>query len=218
MTTMVRRVGTSVLAAVAMGVVLLAADLVLSLYHTKQLRQQSAAVLRSNELLLALDNVLTLAVDAETGQRGYLITGKQEYLAPYRAAISSIHAQMDSLERLVGDDPVQQRLMADVRRRVGAKLGELEVTLALRDRNGFDLARDVMLLGAGQAEMQALRSTAAQMAMHETGRLAAREADAERTFRTALVAEAVAGVAAIAALIGFSFLLARYLRARDRAE
>ena len=82
--------------------------------------------MHSSELLLAIDNVLSLAVDAETGQRGYVITGKKEYLAPYRAAVGSIQAQMDALERLVGDDPVQRRLMADVRRQVGAKLGELE--------------------------------------------------------------------------------------------
>ena len=66
-----------------------------------------------------------------------------------------------------GEDPVQQRLMADVRRRVGAKLGELELTVGLRDRKGFDLTRDVIALGAGRAEMEALRATAAEMAAHE---------------------------------------------------
>ena len=101
---MVRRVGAAVLAAVAIGVALLVGDLALSVYHTTKLRDESAAVQRSTELLLALDNVLSLAVDAETGQRGYVITGKKEYLAPYRAAVGSIHAQMDALERLVGDD------------------------------------------------------------------------------------------------------------------
>ena len=121
-------------------------------------------MLHSNELLLALDNVLSLVKDAESGQRGYVITGEPEYLAPYRAAVASIQAQMDALERLARDDPVQQRLMADVRRRVGAKLGELELTIGLRDRKGFDLARDVIVLGAGRAEMDALRATAAEMA------------------------------------------------------
>ncbi|HEY3634121.1 MAG TPA: PAS domain S-box protein, partial [Caldimonas sp.] len=215
---MVRRVGPAVLAAVAIGVALLVGNLALSVYHTKQLRDESAAVQRSTELLLALDNVLSLAVDAETGQRGYVITGKKEYLAPYRAAVGSIHAQMDALERLVGDDPVQQRLMADVRRRVGAKLGELEVTIALRDRSGFDLARDAIVLGAGHVEMEALRATAAQMAAHETTRLLAREQAAKRTYWAALLGEGVAAAAAVAVLIGLSLLLARHLRARDRTE
>jgi len=217
-TTMVRRVGAAVLAAVAIGSVLLVANFALSVVHTQQLRDESAAVVGSSELLLALDNVLSLAIDAESGQRGYVITGRDEYLAPYRAAVASIHRQMDALEKLTEPDPVQRRLMADVRRQVGAKLGELDLTIALRDRNGFDATRDVILLGAGEAEMQALRKTAAEMAAHETRKLAEREAAARQTYRAAIAGEAISGLAAIAALVCFSLLLARHLRSRDRNE
>ena len=215
---MVRRVGRIVIAAAAIGAAVLVGNAAVSVYHTALLREESAAVIRSNELLLALDNVLSLVKDAESGQRGYVITGRQEYLAPYRAAVASIQAQMDALERLTIGDPVQQRLMADVRRRVGAKLGELELTVGLRDRKGFDLTRDVILLGAGRAEMEALRATAAEMAAHETERLVEREAAADRTYRAALAGEALSTLAALAALVGFSVLLARHLRARDEAE
>jgi len=215
---MVRRVGAAVLAAVAIGSALLVANFVLSVHHTRQLRDESAAVVGSSELLLALDNVLSLAVDAETGQRGYVITGRDEYLAPYRAAVASIHRQMDALEQLTEPDPVQRRLMADVRQQVGAKLGELDITIALRDRNGFDATRDVILLGAGEGEMRALRKTAADMAAHETRKLAEREAAAMQTYRAAIAGEAISGIAAIAALVGFSLLLANHLRSRDRNE
>jgi PAS domain S-box-containing protein len=210
-------VGTAVLAAIAVGAALLVANFAFSVLHTQQLRDESAAVRRSNELLLALDNVLMLVVDAETGQRGYVITGRDEYLAPYRKALASIRAQLDALDRLVADDPVQRRLMPEVRRRVGAKLGELDMTIALRDRNGFDATRDVIVLGAGNAEMQALRATVGEMAAHEGGRLALRERAARDTYRAAVAGEALAGLAALAALLGFSLLLARHLRARDRA-
>jgi PAS domain-containing protein len=108
--------------------------------------------------------------------------------------------------------------MADLRRRVGAKLGELELTIGLRDRKGFDLTRDVIALGAGRAEMEALRATAAEMAAHEAQRLAARQAAADATYRTALSSEVLASLAALAALIGLSIVLVRHLRARDEAE
>src|SRR4029078_10100406 len=126
-----------------------------------------------------------LAVDAETGQRGYVITGRQEYLAPYRAAVGSIHTQMDALEQLTADDPEQRRRMAEVRRLVGAKLGELDMTIAVRDRTGFDATRDIMLRGAGQAEMEVLRATVAEMAAREGRRLAARESATRATYRAA---------------------------------
>jgi PAS domain S-box-containing protein len=215
---MVRRVGRIVIAAAVIGAAVLVGNAAVSVYHTAVLRNESAAVLHSNELLLALDNVLSLIKDAESGQRGYVITGRPEYLAPYRAAVASIQAQMDALERLAREDPVQQRLMADVRRRVGAKLGELEMTIGVRDRKGFDLARDVIALGAGHAEMEALRATAAEMAAHEAQRLLARQAAADATYRAALFSEVLAALAAVAALIGLSIVLVRHLRARDEAE
>ena len=215
---MVRRVGRIVIAAAAIGAAVLVGNAAVSVFQTAALRNESAAVLHSNELLLALDNVLSLVKDAESGQRGYVITGRPEYLAPYRAAAASIEAQLDALERLARDDVVQRRLMADLRRRVGAKLGELELTVGLRDRKGFDLTRDVIALGAGRAEMEALRATAAEMAAHEAQRLAARQAAADATYRAALMSEVLAALAALAALIGLSIVLSRYLRARDEAE
>ena len=215
---MARRVGRVVIAAAVIGAAVLVGNAAVSAYHTAALRNESAAVLHSTELLLALDNVLSLVKDAESGQRGYVITGRPEYLAPYRAAVDTIQAQMDALERLTHEDPVQERLMADVRRRVGAKLGELELTIGVRDRKGFDLTRDVIALGAGRAEMEALRATAAEMAAHEAGRLAGRQAAADATYRAALFSEALAVLAALAALIGFSIVLARHLRARDEAQ
>ena len=106
---MVRRVGRIVIAAAAIGAAVLVGNAAVSVFHTAALRNESAAVLHSNELLLALDNVLSLVKDAESGQRGYVITGDPEYLAPYRAAIASIQAQMDALDRPAREHPVQQR-------------------------------------------------------------------------------------------------------------
>jgi PAS domain S-box-containing protein len=212
------RVGRTVIAAVAIGLVLLFGNFALSVRNTTQLHDESARVLHSNEVLLALDNVLSLAKDAESGQRGYVITGRPEYLVPYRAAVATIGAQLDALGRLIAGDPEQEALLAEVRRRIGAKLGELALTIELRDRKGFDLTRDVIALGAGQAEMEALRATVAAMARHETRRLLAGQAAADGTYRATLALAAVAAAAAILALLGFAFLLRRYLRARDAAE
>ena len=98
-------------------------------------------MLHSNELLLALDNVLTLVKDAETGQRGYVITGRPEYLTPYRTAVGTISAQLDALARLAREDPVQQRCWptcGDGRRQARRARRDDR----LRDRKGFDLTRE----------------------------------------------------------------------------
>ena len=215
---MTGKAARTVWASVTIGVLLLAANLAMSIVNTRQLREESISILRSNELLLALDNVLTLAVDAETGQRGFVITGKPEYLEPYKVAVAAIQKQMDALQALTAQDPAHQALMADVRRHIGTKLGEIDLTIALRERKGFDLTREVIALGTGKAEMEALRATVAAMAAHETELLLEREESARKTYRSALVTEVVSGAVAILALLGFSWLLARYLVSRDRNE
>jgi PAS domain S-box-containing protein len=212
------RVGRIVIAAVAIGMLLLIGNLALSVSNTAQLRAESARVVHSNEVLLALDNVLTLAKDAESGQRGYVITGRPEYLVPYRSAISTIGPQLDALGRLIAGDPVMETLLVDVRQRVGSKLGELALTLELRDRKGFDLTRDVISLGTGRAEMDGLRSAVAEMARHETGELLARQAAADRTYRSTIASTTLSTAAAILALLGFTFVLRRHFVARDRAQ
>ena len=77
--------GATVIAAVAIGMLLLLGNLALSVSNTAQLRAESAGSLHSNEVLLALDNVLTLAKDAESGQRGYVITGRPSISSPTAA-------------------------------------------------------------------------------------------------------------------------------------
>jgi len=215
---MARRVGRTVVAAVTIGAALLVGNLLLSTLNTRQLRDESANVAHSSELLLALDNVLSLVKDAETGQRGYVITGKPEYLEPYRNAVANVHRQLDSLAALAAADPVQLGLLAEMRRHVNAKLGEIDLTIGLRDRKGFDLTRDVILLGAGKAEMDALQSAAARMATHETRQLVERQAGADRIYRWTVVSEFVAGLVAILALFGYAHVLRRHLAARDRSE
>jgi len=215
---MARRVGRTVIVAVTIGAALLVGNLLLSTFNTRQLRDESAHVAHSSELLLAVDNVLALVKDAETGQRGYVITGRPEYLTPYRNAVATVHRQMDALAALAADDPVQLRLLADVRRHVDAKLGELDLTIGLRDRKGFDLTRDVILLGAGKAEMDAVESAAAQMASHETRRLIERQAGSDRIYRWTVVSEFVAALVAILALVGYAHVLRRHFASRDRSE
>ncbi|MEP7140774.1 MAG: PAS domain S-box protein, partial [Caldimonas sp.] len=208
----------TVWAFVTIGVVLLVVNLVLSIGNTRALREESVGVLRSNELLFSLDKIITLVVDAEAGQRGFVITGQAGYLASYEAATASIQKQMGALQPFAVGDPALGAQLADMQRRIGVRLGELDLTIALRQRKGFDLTKEVIALGSGKAEMESLRAAVASMAAHETAVLAEREASSKRTYRYALVSELVSGLAAVAALLGFAFLLARHLAARDRDE
>jgi len=72
-------------------------------------RQRHTYEVRSN-----IDAVLAGLVDAETGQRGYLITGEEAYLEPYHTATNSIHQRIGDLRSLTSDNPNQQRLIQNL--------------------------------------------------------------------------------------------------------
>ncbi|MGC1521477.1 MAG: CHASE3 domain-containing protein, partial [Steroidobacteraceae bacterium] len=98
--------------------------------HDSQLRQQ------------ALSEFIALMTDAESGQRGYLLTGESSYLQPYTEAVGRVEAALDRVHEAYGrkDD---NRDFQELRILTGKKLGELEDTLALFKRRGASPAVNV---------------------------------------------------------------------------
>src|SRR4051812_43200587 len=83
-------------------------------YGTQRLYSSEAQVAKSHRLHIGLERLLSLLRDAETGQRGYLITGRDEYLSPYTGAASAVGAQLDELAPLVENDPQQKRQLVSL--------------------------------------------------------------------------------------------------------
>ncbi|HEX2539873.1 MAG TPA: CHASE3 domain-containing protein [Caldimonas sp.] len=215
---MQRKISPTLVAGSLLALVLLAWNMGATVSNTSQLRRDTSQVQRSGDILRSLDNVLSLVKDAESGQRGFVITGREEYLSPYHAAVRSIGEQLRELDRLIGDDAEQQARLAEARKRVDAKLGELELTIDMRRRRGFEATREVILVGAGIAEMLALRASVDAMGTVEKRRLEERQAAAGDTYRSALVSGVASGAAALGAVLAFALLLRRHLRARAGAE
>ena len=81
---------------------------VVSYRNTRKLIRDSNAVAHSHDVQDELDNTLSTIVEAETGQRGFLLTGEDSYLAPYREAKAQVDAQLSELGHLVQNDPPQR--------------------------------------------------------------------------------------------------------------
>src|SRR5262245_9296629 len=69
-------------------------------------------VTRAHKVISTIEQVLSDLKDTETGQRGFLITGEDEYLEPYRVGLSMGERTMQTLRRLTADNPAQQRHLA----------------------------------------------------------------------------------------------------------
>ena len=121
------------------------------------LKSDSALVVRSGDTLTALEDVLSTVKDAETGQRGYLLTDKDTYLGPYNTAVKEIGSRLDALQRLTLDNPAQQDRLGSLKQHVGAKLEELKRTIDLRRAQGQAAAIAEVQTDRGKQDMDAIR-------------------------------------------------------------
>lgn len=137
-------------------------------------------VQRNHEVKEELSAVLGLVVDAETGQRGYLITDDPVYLEPYQEAISQIDARLARLDSLTKTSAPQQQRMRELRRIEKEEVAVLQQTIQL-DKEGDDLkAGQLVLSGVGRQRMDELRNIVADMEKEEDRLLAVRATLANR--------------------------------------
>jgi PAS domain S-box-containing protein len=119
------------------------------------------------EVLNNLDDTIAGLVNAETGQRGYLLTGEESYLEPYRAAIKSIDQKIGELKTLSADNSDQQKRIQVLEPLVEKKLSELQLTIDLRKNQGSAAANRVVLGGSGKRWMDQIRAVVAEMTQEE---------------------------------------------------
>lgn len=130
-------------------------------------RLESAAqrVAGALELQSALYEAQSLVVDAETGQRGFLLTGREEYLVPYRDALPKIeqsYTRVRELARTIGT-PELIDASTKLNTLIGKRMAEMEASLALYERSGRDVALELMNTGIGRRTMDEFRTQVALM-------------------------------------------------------
>ena len=185
--------------------------------HITRVEQAREAVAHTYAVTAELSQTLASLIDAETGQRGFLITGEERYLAPYRAATAEVNNHLQRLAELTADNREQQAEIADARRFATEKLTELELTIAIRRQDGLAAAQRIVATDRGKDAMDALRAIATRMRGREEQLLATRLETARRSSQTARWMSVAATGLAIGAvaltLIGYR----RYATERARA-
>jgi PAS domain S-box-containing protein len=192
-------------------VVLVSGLLFYTLISGAHLRAEVERSFRTRE---QIQRVFSLMQDAETGQRGFIVTGREDFLEPYHSGTAALDLQLQALDDLLGDSETQQRHMAELRRQVVVKLGLLANGIELRRRTASE-ADAFVSTGAGKAAMDQIRGTVGQMIASESERLERRVAAADRL---TLLAQWAAGamVFLLLAILGVAALLVhRHTRSRQ---
>lgn len=123
---------------------------------------------------LELETLMRLAINAETGQRGFIITGTDRYLKPYRDSVRELPEVIDQLQRGLSHDPAQLKRLESFKRHQKLKFAELEESINVRRTAGFEAAQKIVLTDAGRNYMTQMRGDVAEMTRIENERLDAR--------------------------------------------
>ena len=118
--------------------------------------------------------------DAETGQRGFLLTGREEYLEPYQAAVSRIPQNFAELTNATVTRPDQSQRVEAIKSMVGKKLDELQKTIDLRRSKGADAALPLVMSGEGKAFMDQIRQMCFKIETVAEDRFAQQSAEMKR--------------------------------------
>jgi PAS domain S-box-containing protein len=133
---------------------------------------------KAERVVSIVGSLLSDTKDAETGQRGYLLTGKSEYLEPYNSALSAIERDLRQLKEQVTEPASIARLLL-LERVVNDKLAELQATIDLRRKGELAASQTIVLGGSGKAAMDQIRALGAALDQSVRGRMIASEERAE---------------------------------------
>jgi len=213
-----RRAGRALLGTLILLILLLAICAVVVFHATtssdanRRLAQHSIAVIQAAELLL------TQVQDAETGQRGYILTRQEQYLAPYRAAIVEIPATFDRLRGLLTSTPAELDAAGHLQDAIHDKLFELAKTVDVAQNLGFDEAVKIVLTDAGKKAMDEIRETTRGLVQQESDLVTTNRAGVYFWDRVNLIIGGVGGTVVLIALVIAAFLANRSVGQLQVAE
>ncbi|PYE42950.1 signal transduction histidine kinase [Rhizobium sp. PP-F2F-G20b] len=184
--------------------------------HT--LRDNNDKIVHTHEVIVALGKLLSSAQDAETGQRGFLLTDNARYLDPYNVAVLAVPRHLNDIARLVQNNPAQGRRIEAIRLSVDAKFAELRETIELRRSQGLPAALAVVNSDRGKAAMDAIRSQLSEMGQEETRQRQQWLSEMDDAYGTALVSSIFSGILGLLLTVAIGVLIRRATLARRRED
>ncbi|MBB3121759.1 CHASE3 domain-containing protein [Pseudoduganella violacea] len=174
----------------------------------------AGSVTHTQRVLEQVSGLLSQMKDAETGQRGYLLTGDPVYLEPFQATSTGIATAMAELRTLTADNPNQQSRLSQAEALMATKFAELKRTIDLRKGGRAGEALNIVLGGEGKKTMDALRTVCEQISREERELLSKREADAEATSSRAKITIVGGTVLCLLFVVAAGILITRSLTGR----
>ena len=173
---------------------------------------------RTHVVLRSLEETFSLVTGAETGSRGFVITGDARYLEPYRNAEVSAAGRLESLGTLIAEDSAQRDRLDRLMPLVARRFAMLDESVRLRASGGFEDAASAARTGRGRLVMDSIRAIVDSMSVEETARLQERSAQERRSLDRATRLIGVSFLAAVILGLLAAMFVSRDIERRLRAE
>ncbi|AFZ08566.1 multi-sensor signal transduction histidine kinase [Oscillatoria nigro-viridis PCC 7112] len=205
-------------AGIGMVLALLILNAATSYRNTLKLVENQRWVSHTHQVLTELEATLSTLKDAETGQRGYLLTGEERYLEPYHSAIARINQQVVGLQQLTADNNRQQQRIRNLKIAIDSKLAELEKTINLRREQNLEAALRRVKSARGNQIMGDIRQQIAAMTAEETQLLQQRARESQASANLTILTFTVAALVNFLLMVVVYYLVKRDRTLRDNAE
>jgi len=206
----------AILAAILAAATLLAL-LVVNLLTLAGIVSTRSSVEHMRAVQRALLRTRSALLDAETGQRGYLLTGNSSYLEPVRNANELVASHIEEVTRLTADDPQQRERIVELEETAAEKLEELQATVALYQSGDLPAALGAIRSGRGKALMDRARQLIDELRTQDERQLEERTGGARRHLRLAIWIDVGGGIGLLLLAI-MLFVISRDLARRDQLE
>ena len=216
-TRMTRTFDRTLIPIVALALATLVGNAIVGYVHTRQLDENARQVSRTYEVLDSAADLYGTMRDAQSGMRGYLLTGDRRFLELYGEAAIRSGDRLDRLGRLTADNPHQQDRLRTMEQLSVALFADYEQTIAQFDRGDQEAARASVKTGDGKRLMDGIRDAIRAMEAEENRLLRQRRLAHDRAFQTAIASGGVTLLIAILAVGMALWLAARSFRERGRA-
>jgi len=153
----------------------------------------------------AINKLLQQMLDAETGQRGYLLTGDERYLKPYNLAMADLNQNLDALRSIISAQPDELAEFALISRNVSRKLDEMDLTIRMRKDGKTDAWKFVLTTDVGKQQMDAIREQGNKLAAISIQRMEQGQAKIHQSLQLSRI-----GIALMA--LGGLLIFYRYLK------
>ena len=197
----------------AVAVLLVMIGILAAFWSFRQIEEAAAARRHTFEILSSADDLLSELKDAETGQRGYLLTGDDAFLEPYMAVRDSVSGHLEQLRSTISDTAAQKLLDALVPL-VEAKWTEMAQVIELRRNQELAAAIEVVRGSQGKHLMDAIRAEMRSMITIEQDLLARRETEFQSSMHRMLAI--IIAVSVMAMMLAFAFAYLQYRESKQR--